>query len=811
MTKYLKRFLVSSFLLLLFILGSAYIFFPSLFKMAIQHKLPASMTLEAYKIHRPTVDGIFIENIRFGFDHSPKDHLTLKQLDIKLSWFQLAIADVNIQSIELALSEMPQQQPNKDSVKATPLSEFNFPQTTIHSAKLSLDLDNFPTLELQAKAEISNTQLDLKADLTSSTSISGHLAIQSSDWLSFQLDSEINDFDLALLGTFQQYVNLPLDDLSGQLDAKLNSLFDWQNNRPVIQQLLATMSASGIYFKHQDNEFEDINGKLTIVKDQQWRIKESNFTGTMNSEIFQPKVQRTKFPFELNLKSLVWEKDNITTEVSLDIEPDLKVTASSRLPLSGKPSHHLVTVEVKNIDELWSDKLDGFSIAKTYAQFEFDLNTLPSISLANMNSKNIRLESLKYDSEIAATIESIKTSIQWQPKFKLTENPFQSLHFIADNVQLTHKASSLNTQFNLDSDIKFSDSNQQFKLSIKHLEEPKNDTSFDIEGSIMGTLSDSGMLEAKIATTSTIKKIRRSLSRMFPKRKMLKDITVNQGQPFSLNAQLNSRLDISSKTPLKTLKLNGEVNTKVDQLQMGKNRFNHLTMQVTWQPSRPWHRMAALVNTKLNYLNIDQQSHNLKLDLDLIPNIQLSTVDYQAKLLGGSITASTPEEFLAIDNLKGQIKLDAIDLERISQIMGNPQLFMQGSLSGSIPFAFKDKVLIFENGQLTSTDGRVEYLPEGKKLELTQDNVSQIANITLQNFHYQLMDVQLLRGSPCEFDFKIRLEGKNPDLGGQQSQAFNINYNPISNVNLYYLLLLGKDNIKDINQEALHSGCIHNS
>lgn len=811
MKKLFKRFITSTAVLVLVVVSAGYAFFPYLSQLAIQHKLPSTMSLDAYQVERPTLDGIYIESIRFGFTHSENDYLSLNQLNIKVSWFELAISHIDVEKIELALSSTPQQEPPKKSDKTTPLSEFNLPQTTIHSANLKLDFDQLPSIELQGQAQVKNDQLELRAQLNSSQSMAGNITLQSTDWQWFQLNSEIVNFDLALVDRFHQYFNLPLNNLSGLLNAKISTLFEWHNNSANIKNFVATTTANNGHLEYAGNTISNINGKLSITKDKLWRIKDSTLTGHIDTKLLKPHVKLSMFPFALTLNSLMWTPEEINTDLSLNIEPRLTLQSRSQIFFTDEPSHHVVSVEALNIDKVWSDKLANVSIGKASGQFEFDLELDPDVSIVNMESKSIQLEGLKFEGETDVDVKLVKAMAKWKPKFTLTHTPTETVTVLAEAVQWNHPALAINSLSQLEAITRFSDSNQQFSIKINPLEVDGASHNLDIEGSINGILMSSGELDATLELTSTMRKLKDSLRQIFPKRKMLKDLVANQGQPVTFQAQLNSRLNLFSAQPLNTLKINGVTNTKIDQLQVGKNRFVDLTMQIIWQPDSPWHKFSASANTKLNYLNIDQQSHKVKFDLDLIPRLQISTVDYQANLLGGSIAASTPNEFLSVDNLNGQVLLDAIDLNRISKIMDNPQLSMQGNLSGKVPFAFKDNVLIFEDGQLISTNGRVEYLPEGKKLELTQDNVSQIANITLQNFHYQLMDVQLLSGSPCEFDFKIRLEGKNPDLGGQQSQAFNINYNPISNVNLYYLLLLGKDNIKNINPEALHSGCVHDS
>jgi hypothetical protein len=312
-----------------------------------------------------------------------------------------------------------------------------------------------------------------------------------------------------------------------------------------------------------------------------------------------------------------------------------------------------------------------------------------------------------------------------------------------------------------------------------------------------------GKLELLVNTSIDLYSPKPFLMRLVPKQKpLIKELEI--ASPIHLTGRLTGR-----KMQQQAAELKGSLSIDISGLSLADTSIDNASFAFNWADMQPWYRVNFLSSVDLNYRNRDQQHHQLELEALLYPKIQFRRFTLASKLLGGEAQLIANEDYRSWNDSSGELVLNQIKLEHLSQLLESSDLSFSGELSGRLPLYIAQNQLHFGQGELRSERGQINYIPGGVKKKLTKETAPDIATIALQNFHYQSLIAKLNRGGPCGFDFDIRVEGHNPDIGDQAKQIFNIKYQPASNVNMYYLITLGEDFIQQLDQQGIHSGCVH--
>lgn len=610
-----------------------------------------------------------------------------------------------------------------------------------------------------------------------------------------------------------------------------------------------------------------INGDINIRKESHWHAAESSITGNLDTSKLKLAIKPypLKFRIELNEFQLVDNRININT--TLTIENKHRLTIKSDIPLDmSTASEHQLALKLISLDENVSSLLKGINIDKITADATFELHKQQEQwHLLNLKSQPIMIDTLSINKPTPTTAHSISLHPTWKTDIKLSDvntftasNSSSKLSWLPEDTnptvaqllnqlrQLTIKGnkfielSKWQSEIHNDIEVSLDLSNQQFSLKWLPVDDSdktitqattSNRSVITMNGDLKGKLTPSN-INFHTHFQADIKQIKPLLNRLQKKPgKLIKNLTLNHTNQLSLNTSLNGQWAFNTSAADEAIQLAGFIKSSDNSITLSGTKLSDIMLKLIWQaPSGSennldlmqdniinedsftlWNKFQLIISANMDYQGLDQQQHQFSSDIWLSDPIKIKQLTLNSKLLDGSLSLQSFKQYKTLNQVSGTLNVDHISLKKISRIMDKPELAMTGFLNGELPFHFKDGYLNFEKGLLSSENGVIKYLPQGKKIELTQETVSNIANITLQNFHYRVMNANLISGGPCGFDFKIRLEGHNPDIGKNSHQVFNINYQPQSNVNLFYLLLLGKENIKKLDQTLLHSGCVNNN
>lgn len=674
------------------------------------------------------------------------------------------------------------------------------------------------------------------------------------------------DKNKTLTQQFSGMIDLSFDGTLN-LNTSSNANQNIQTNLLDIINLETKLSLQKAAIETDNIALNSINGDINIRKENHWHASGSSITGNLDTSKLKLAIKPSSLNFRIELNEFQLVDNRININTTLTIEDKHRLTIKSNIPLDmSTASQHQLTLQLISLDDRLSSLLKDINIDKITADSTFELHKQQDQwHLLNLKSQPIMIDTLSIKKPTPTTAHSISLHPTWKTDIKFSDvntlaapNSSSKLSWLPEDTnptvaqllnqlrQLTIKSNKLiefskwQSEIHNDIEASLDLSNQQFSLKwlpVEDTEKPVTQTTTSnrsviaMNGDLSGKLTPS-KINFHTNFQADIKQIKPLLKRLQKKPgKLINNLTLNHTNQLSLNTSLNGQWAFNTSTADEAIQLAGSIKSSDNSITLSDTKLSDIMLKLIWQaPSSsennqdliqdnpinedsfsPWNNFQLILSADLDYQGLDQQQHQFSSDIWLSDPIKIKQLTLDSKLLDGSLSLQSLKQYKPLNQVSGTLNVDHISLKKISRIMDKPELAMTGFLNGDLPFHFKDGYLNFEKGLLSSENGVIEYLPQGKKIELTQETVSNIANITLQNFHYRVMNANLISGGPCGFDFKIRLEGHNPDIGKNSHQVFNINYQPQSNVNLFYLLLLGKENIKKLDQTLLHSGCVNNN
>jgi len=847
-----------------------YALLPSIIVQALQSALPKDIHLVEAVIHRPNFTAIHIPSLALIQGEYSGNRLEINNTTVQYQLLPFKVNRLEIEAINASiktlssqmLSITTQDNPSEDTELKAKIPRDFFPSSlkvnsytaTVAMGQLFQEAPEhfqagWSELLIQGHLNVEQQSQQFQLELSNANQKLLHSEFMGKDWQQFQFKLLLENFDLGLLQpiltnyfetqsktdtlTFKEtlkntegtvsidlllahHFNQPLLSFEDQHVVLIppSPSFTLMDQLELIDQLNASIKLKQISTQFEQMTLSSLEGLMHLEKHQHWALRDSHLTGQLHIEALGLPLETHILPFGIQVPKGDIRHQTLYSEVLVHLFKEQNLSILSEIPFDlSKPSSHQLEFQLGALDQLQLDRLKDINIEDISGKMGFHLKKGAAWTISSLNTKALSMANFHYhtDANMTAQFNLLEADIRWQEQFQLGENPLIEAHFIAKDLRLQAPAFKLSTQMHTPGKLVKTASG--YLLEVGFLPQANPSNTLTLSGNIKAT-AESNQWSFQTDLQTTLEEPEPVLIELFPEHEaILQVIEINQGQPIAANAKLSGIYHINeSKTPNmpltpSTLSVKGRIDTSANLLSLGSTMVNPLNLSLQWPELGPWSSPHLQAQANINYLGIDLQQHVLSTDLKLEPELHMRNLSLQSELLNGTLSAQTPSEYLTMEQLNGRIIMDEIDLALISKIIDDPKLSMSGALRADIPFIISNHFISLQNGEIGSDDGVIEYLPEEKKIVLTKDNVSNIANIALQNFHYSVMEANLVKASPCELQFKIRLVGKNPDLGDRQSQIFNIDYHPKSNVNLYYLLLLGEDNIQKLDLEQLYSGC----
>lgn len=123
--------------------------------------------------------------------------------------------------------------------------------------------------------------------------------------------------------------------------------------------------------------------------------------------------------------------------------------------------------------------------------------------------------------------------------------------------------------------------------------------------------------------------------------------------------------------------------------------------------------------------------------------------------------------------VKALVTFEQVDLASLLGIISGDKISGTGKLSGTLPITYyPDGRIVIDEGTAKASDlGLISIPPsllpgENPQLEL--------ARTTLENFHYNLLNITVSSNEQNESEIHLTIEGKNPDVHGERPIKLNI-------------------------------------
>ncbi|MEO5336452.1 MAG: YdbH domain-containing protein [Magnetospirillum sp. WYHS-4] len=126
---------------------------------------------------------------------------------------------------------------------------------------------------------------------------------------------------------------------------------------------------------------------------------------------------------------------------------------------------------------------------------------------------------------------------------------------------------------------------------------------------------------------------------------------------------------------------------------------------------------------------------------------------------------------------EGRIVLNGVSAQALLDAFQVSHTAVDGRLQGTIPFALDHGRLVVADGNLeTASPGTLHYAPPAPPAALQAGGGGASLMLSaLKNFHYEELRLTADRGSDGEWQARIRLAGRNPELLEGRPFEFNIN------------------------------------
>ena len=803
MRKLVKRIFYSLSALAL-MLVALYLSVPVIAKWQIAERLPNGFSIEAIDIPYGTFDSFWIRNliIRDEFNNQ----ITVSDLKLSFSIFELAVKKISIGQVNLDIPEVDSLRLiNNSASNASSSTSFNLPFLLAIDQITGKTRYNNTEFQVQGQANFNGDKNQLSLDVSSSVGARGTLKLNQTDIENLDVYFETVQLPINLLSPF--YRNLLSEhntSLSGLIDVKiedtfrLNDIYDFN-----LKELIVDLKISELAIEHPQGM---LTSPLLSAK-----IKKTPNDLTVNTSLISNITlakaltfsKKTNFKVAMNDAFISLNTDRVTFIFPIFIDDQIEVNSKGTYFLNSKEinsNHQFASKEISSVS-LPVDFLKSYSAENIHGQFELSGSTdAPEvIQISNTQVKGQKLKLSYQDIDFNSQL------------FSITLRPFDlslrdingSYSFDISNLILNQYAT------NIPGVQKGKFSRSKAITSIENRTTAPKDrmssdySTFVIDGRQTMTINQTKkQWRVGVQGETKLYKPKPLIRTQLMNAKWLKQITFNAPIITSLDFKLSFENDVINSLVTKT-------SSTLANWSFADSQIYNSQLMLDSLDNETWDTLKFKFMTLARLKGSDNQEHEIIGTVKMFPIIKLKDIDIDSTIFEGRLSGYTSPEWQEIDQLSGTLSLSNLELKNLVEFIQPEDLNAKGKVTGNLPFFMVDGYPQIKNGQLSSTGGVIEYVPGGVKQQLTKDNVSDIATIALQNFHYSSMQVNLIENTPCEFNIKLRLEGNNPDMGSKQAQIFNINYQPKSNVNLYYLMLLGADNLKNIENDKLHSGCVN--
>jgi hypothetical protein len=839
MKKRTRIFYISS-VIVIGLISLVYALFPLWAQILLERNLPNDWRLHTFSIERPSLGQLRINQITINDaqDHSltvtgvllkfsPLDQqlesITIDKLDGQLSLeflMKKALFDVN-NDAEL------QQQAHLDK-------PIRLPQIALYHLAIKLELD--PQSSIQFSGQIDIDPSAMQGEIQVMTSWNDQLRLQlEQKKQQMDLAAQLRSFSLAkwmavlrpILHRLAPQTDIELSHLTGQVSGLMNAhfliskkpndaglfLFDLASEPVWLMALESDLTLQELSLYQSAWNLQELNaGVKTHFKQGQWQTQIDQLTSIF--QLNHSLEWLNKSTLSIHSDELLLSANTQSFDISglLEVEQQT-IRLNSHWPWDKQQnSQHQIALTIQQLDERWSPWLQSLAIANINADMAFELKQVNGRWVVlNAKSGLWELKDVTLKQPLNSQLGSAQLQLIFAPQFRLDQPEWLSAVFNIEALNIESKPWMTWTQVDLLAEA----TRESDKISVTYQVNPSTKTLLsqkllltgtEIRPHVSGTLainSNTHEVDATVKSEVALYSSKAMLSALMSKqKKLLQEVTITE--PLQVNASLS----LNGKQA-QQVQLNGEAELVVPAISLGDISATKVSIQLQWPRLQHWFQVSLNSQFELDYLKKDRQYHRVELDAWLQPEFKFQHLVVSSRLFGGEAELVANENYRSWSNSIGQLTLSNIQLEKVSDLLDAQDLSFSGRLSGKLPFVVEQEQLYFKQGELHSERGQVNYIPGGVKKELTKESASDIASIALQNFHYRSLVAKLNRGGPCGFDFDIRLEGHNPDLGNKAEQIFNIKYQPASNVNLYYLLTLGEDFIQQLEQEQLHSACVH--
>ena len=826
-----KSFLILLILPLL-VLVITYLSSPWWIEKLIRLNLPENIHLQQITIQHATYNSITISHLKLALIdpslNKKKDlaQLFINKIKITFNWNQFEPQFIHIDQIKGQISQLPQTK--EDSNKNT-IEPFTLPPIQVDKYQILFEHIDTTPVTFIGKLLTQNKNLILESQLFSAEKLLGKLAINYDNHNSIKLKANINaqlDSFTSLLNQYLKKENIPLTQINGAilLNLETDLFLAKEKALPTPNNSKLSLTLNDIEFKHEDFNANKFQATININQNEkEWLLTPLSIAGEILVKLPHPQLNNKLFHLTSKIQPEFKRSELLPHRVTLDtliehqqsyIKLKSNISRQNNL-LSGQ---HQAIAELRDIHNFLPQKIPQLSIKQLKAEIPFSTEFEKESLILMSSESHIKLQQVEYKDEQKLTIKMKEADIKlYWPQQNLFEKVFLEQGVITSNETIIESAQwPLLTTSKQHINLK----QQEDKIYYHGESISKYWNQESSSESLLPKLSFEGHLSLSDKTTQTklgldvlIRQPQETLALIFPQKKaLLNQIQFSRNKDTENSSSENNssensirllgQLNIKS-LPESKFKASGYIESQLDKITIAKNALSQFRFKISLLSSDNQSSLAHLtLSTYAELHNQERQEHNLESQIIYNDQLYLKDLILKSKLLNGELIATANKSALPIMESKGQVEIKNINLAAINQLMNKPELTLAGSISGKIPFQLINRQLTFKQGALFSQQGKIQYLPDGKKVVLTQDTLDQLANITLQNFHYTLMEAEVISGNPCAFDIKFKLNGHNPDISSQSNQTVNIGYNPTSNVNIYYLLLFGEDFIKELDDSS---------